>query len=427
MTHMSSSNQTPVTWPKQIVAGLVLGAAVACAPAVQTQDVAPAVAPPVSNGALLDSQRIATLPAAERNAWMQYLVASRQQRELDRKSINAELQRLGRERWTPAPEGPAFSTRDEMTDEWFRSAEGRRLADNLISFQTPSGGWSKRIDFQKGPRQPGQSYSVSDGWSYIATFDNNATTEQLEFLAAAYRATRDPRYQQALVRGLEYIFRAQFPNGCWPQVYPLQGSYHDAATFNDDAIVRILQLLRDLRKQPDVLPEPVRARVEASFQKGIECIVASQVVANGRRTVWGAQHDPLTLQPVKARAYEHASLSGGESVDLMELLMGLSSPDPRVVEAVHGAATWFRETAIQGFEYQPKGGLVAKPGAGPLWARFYEIGTNRPIFSNRDGVILYDWNQLEDERKYGYSWFRPDAARALQKYENWARRYPVVR
>ena len=425
---MSSTYSVPVTWSAPVVTGLVLGAAVACAPVVQTQGVAPAVAPPAANGALLDSQRIATLPAAERDAWMQYLAASRQQREIDRKSMNEELQRLGRDRWTPAPEGPAFTTRDEMTDEWFRSAEGRRLTESVLSFQTPSGGWSKRIDFQKGPRQPGQSYSVSDGWSYIATFDNNATTEQLEFLAAAYRATRDPRYQQALARGLEYVFRAQFPNGCWPQVYPLQGSYHDAVTFNDDATVRILQILRDLRKNPgDVLPEAVRSRAEASFLRGVDCILASQVVVNGRKTAWGAQHDPLTLQPVKARAYEHASLSGGESVDLMELLMGLSSPDPRVEEAVHGAAAWFRETAIHGFDYEPKGGLVARPGAGPLWARFYEIGTNRPIFSNRDGVILYSWDQLENERKYGYSWFRPDAARALQKYENWARRHPRTR
>jgi PelA/Pel-15E family pectate lyase len=149
-------------------------------------------------------------------------------------------------------------------------------------------------------------------------------------------------------------------------------------------------------------------------------------VVNGRKTVWGAQHDPLTLQPVKARAYEHASLSGGESVDLLELLMGLNPADSRVVEAVHGAASWFRETGIHGFDYEPKGGLVARPGAGPLWARFNEIGTNRPIFSNRDGVILYSWNELENERKYGYAWFRPDGARALQKYESWARRHPVA-
>ncbi|HEX8431515.1 MAG TPA: pectate lyase, partial [Longimicrobium sp.] len=170
-----------------------------------------------------------------------------------------------------------------------------------------------------------------------------------------------------------------------------------------------------------------RERAAAAFQRGIGCVLASQVVVNGKPTVWGAQHDPLTLAPTNARAYEHASLSGGESVDLMELLMGLPSPDARVVAAVHGAAAWFRATAINGFAYESKGELTPRAGAGPIWARFYEIGTNRPIFSDRDGVIRYNWSELGTERRYGYNWYTADAARALRRYDTWAGRNPVVR
>ncbi len=406
--------------------GVALGVA-ACAPAMRSQAAAPAAPAPARNGVLLDSQRVAALPTAHRQAWMQYLATSRQQSQLDRGFINAELEKLGRKRWTPAPEGPAFTVRDQMTEEWFRSAEGRRIADNLLSFQTPSGGWSKRVDLTKRPRQPGESYGVADGWGYIATFDNDASTEHLKFLAGAYRVTRKPRYREGFLKGLQYIFRAQFPNGCWPQVYPLQGSYHDAATFNDEAIPNILRLLREVaRSKDDLVPEPVRQQAEASVQQGVECILASQVVVNGRPTVWGAQHDPLTLVPVQARAYEHASLSGGESTDVMEFLMGINSPDARVIRAVHAAAAWFRETAIHNFEYEPKGGLTPKQGAGPIWARFYEIGTNRPIFSNRDGVRRYSWSELEDERRYGYAWYRDAPARLLQRYETWARKYPAA-
>ena len=42
--------------------------------------------------------------------------------------------------------------------------------------------------------------------------------------------------------------------------------------------------------------------------------------------------------------------------------------------------------------------------APPLWGRLYEIGTNRVIMANRDGVKLYDWNKLTDRRS-GYGWY----------------------
>ena len=57
-----------------------------------------------------------------------------------------------------------------------------------------------------------------------------ATTGELRFLARAFRATNEPRYQQAFLKGLSHILEAQYPNGGWPQYYPLskklQSSYH---------------------------------------------------------------------------------------------------------------------------------------------------------------------------------------------------------
>jgi PelA/Pel-15E family pectate lyase len=283
------------------------------------------------------------------------------------------------------------------------------------------------VNYREGPRQPGQSYYSTQSWSYIGTFDNDATTDELNFLARVYRAQGGDRYRDAFLRGLHYILEAQYPNGCWPQVYPLQGGYHDAATYNDEAMPNILWLLQDVaRGELDFVPEALRPRATSSLEQGIECVLASQVVVDGRRKVWGQQHDPLTLEPVDARAYEHASLTAGESVDVVEFLMQLESPGPRVVEAVHAAAAWFREVAIQGYDYQhPR--LIEREGAGPIWARFYETGTNRPIFSNRDGVILYDWHELEPERRRGYAWYRTAAADMLREYEEWARRHPQPR
>jgi PelA/Pel-15E family pectate lyase len=162
--------------------------------------------------------------------------------------------------------------------------------------------------------------------------------------------------------------------------------------------------------------------VEA-VDRGIGCICAVQVVVSGRPTIWGQQHDPLTLQPVSARTYEHVALASRESAAVTELLLSLPSPSPLVQRAVRGAAIWFQDNALYGFEYGQKQQRTRRPGAGPLWARFAEIGTNRPIFSNRDGVVLYEFDQLDEERRTGYSWYSAEPARTLALYRSWSGRH----
>ena len=376
---------------------------------------------PAREEALLAPARIAALPAAQRAAWERYVATSRQLAQADRAAMAAELRQAGLEKETPAPHGNGFEIESRMTGAWWASAEARGIADAIVSFQTPAGGWSKRMEFTR-PRRPGESWASEGNWSWVGTFDNGATTTQLRFLAGVLGAAPDARYAASFRKGLEYVYRAQFPTGCWPQVYPLVGGYHDAATFNDDATVNTLRVLRDVATGKVAgLTEAERRRAGESVNRGVECILASQVVVDGRRTVWGQQHDPLTLRPARARAYEHASLAGRESAAIVNLLMELDRPEPRVAAAVRGAAQWFRDWAIWGYEYRYGQGLTAKPGAGPLWARFYEIGTNRPMFSNRDGVVRYSFSELEPERARGYAWYTDEPATTLRRFERWSR------
>ena len=384
----------------------------------------PARAPAQDAELLTRARIIRELPPLLREAWLAYLDSSTAREQRDRAVLAAELRQTGAARPQPATAGPVFTVTAAMTEEWFQSEEARRIADIVLSYQTPSGGWSKRIDMRAQPRQPGQAWTASSGWSYVGTFDNDGTTEQIRFLGLIYEVVRDERYLNGFLRGLDYLFDAQMPNGCWPQVYPLQGDYHDAATFNDDMMAHILRLLRDVwRATIDVAPEETRRRARSSYDGGIDCLLSSQVIVNGVRAAWGAQHDPLTLRPVGARAYEHASLSGGESVELVEVLMEVQNPDARTQHAVHSAMDWFERSAIGGFEYI-NGALAARPGAAPIWARFYELGTNRPIFSNRDGRVLYDYNELDQERREGYAWFRSTPRDLFERYRRWAQRYP---
>ena len=112
----------------------------------------------------------------------------------------------------------------KQSAEWFQSAEGRRIADNVLSWQTPHGGWPKGRDTASEPFD-GKSEDLH------ATFDNGATIDELRFLARAFRATNEPRYQQAFLKGLSHILEAQYPNGGWPQFYPLSKNYHRHITF----------------------------------------------------------------------------------------------------------------------------------------------------------------------------------------------------
>jgi PelA/Pel-15E family pectate lyase len=298
------------------------------------------------------------------------------------------------------------------------------MAESILSYQTPSGGWSKHVDFRAGVRLPGMSYNgESSEWRYIPTIDNSSTTEEIRFLAGADGAHPDPRYRSAVERGVRYLLDAQMPTGCWPQVFPLQGGYHDAVTFNDDALVNVARLMRAVRAGtlPISAPE-LRERSRAAERGAIRCMLDAQVAVRGRLTVWGQQHDPITLRPTSARSYELTSLTGDESVGVARFLMETPDPDARVVRAVHAAADWFRANSIPNIAYD-RYQLTRRTDAKPVWARMVEIGTGKPIFANRDGVKLYDYARLTD-RQSGYRWFTSAPNALLRDYERWAKAHP---
>ena len=127
---------------------------------------------------------------------------------------------------------------------------------------------------------------------------------------------------------------------------------------------------------------------------------------NGRRTVWCAQHDEVTFAPAPARKFEGASLSGGESVGIVRFLMSIKNPSPAVVEAIESAIAWFEQSQLKGIKWVEKRDdrvVVQDPEGGAIWARFYEIGSNRPIFVGRDGVVKYSVAEIEHERRTGYA------------------------
>lgn len=150
-------------------------------------------------------------------------------------------------------------------------------------------------------------------------------------------------------------------------------------------------------------------------------------VPNGELTVWCAQHDRVTLEPCKARAYELPSLSGQESDNIVLLLMSLPNPSTDIVKSIEGAIKWFQKSKIKGIqkEYFTNGEgkkdyrMVPCEDCPTLWARFYELETNRPFFCDRDGIKKYDISEIGHERRNGYSWYNKDGSKVLKRYEKW--------
>jgi PelA/Pel-15E family pectate lyase len=399
----------------------------------------------------LTLNRVAALPAAVQPAWKTYLDRSNRQRQEDQAFLEKEMKdHAVRESIVP-PEGHAArSIPLDDADSWYGSVEALRIADIVVSFQTPAGGWSKNLDMSLQPRAPGGQFApgnkslfLEDGdfdmppdtqWNYVGTFDNDATTAQLRFLAKVITAAgqgRSTPYRAAFLRGFDYIFAAQYPNGGWPQVWPLQGGYHDAITYNDSAMINVLILLRDVSDGTDefaFVPAPTRALAAASLKRGIDCILASQIIVGNHRTVWCQQHDPLTLRPVSARNYEMPSQGASESSGIMLFLMRLRDPSPEVVRAVDAAAAWFEKTRLRdvAIKWTAGGGrqLVAVPGGGSLWPRYSEIGTDRPIFGDRDKSIHNNLSEISSERQQHYSWYGETPGWALERYARWSKAHP---
>jgi PelA/Pel-15E family pectate lyase len=314
--------------------------------------------------------------------------------------------------------------------EWYATDEAQAAADNVLRYQSKVGAWPKNTDLFAPSTDSALAEIRNAGKE--DTLDNGATTLPMRFLAMMGNAASGKPYHAAVVRGLDYLFEAQYPNGGFPQFFPLRpNGYYSHITYNDGAMVNALELLRDVaeRRAPFGFVDAARrAKAADAVARGINCILKTQIRQDGGLTAWCAQHDAKTLDPAWGRAYEPPSLSGGESVGIVLFLMAVQKPSPDMVAAIEGAVTWFRRVPITGQRLDEVRGrdgrkeriLVADPAAPPLWARFYELGSNRPLYMDRDSRPNYDFMKVSHERRSGYGYHSRAPASLLERdYPDW--------
>lgn len=284
------------------------------------------------------------------------------------------------------------------SDEWFHTPEALDIAENVLLYQKEAGGWPKNVRMHypmtAEERRKVASEKNSTEASKKSCFDNDATVTELRWLARMYNAVPDERYREAFNRGVDLIFRSQYPHseapdtrpGGWTQYYPLRTGYSDFITFNDYLMTNILRFLREIIKGEGVyaalVDEPMKEKARKAYDAGVRCILDCQIKENGVKTFWCAQHDPYTLDPAYGRPHELPSYSGQEGVDIVEFLMEIENPDAEVIDAVESAVRWIDSMAIEGYDLvdvrDAEGQLIdrrleATPGK-RVWGRFIQLG-----------------------------------------------------
>ncbi len=325
---------------------------------------------------------------------------------------------------------------------WYQTDEAARIGDQLLLYQKSNGGFEKNIDMALMLTAAERAkLAASKGDIKETTIDNKATYAQIEYLGKLITASllkntpprNFPGYKEAYFKGLDYLLSSQYENGGFPQFFPLKKGYYTHITYNDDAMIGVLELLRDIAERaPDhqFVDEERRKKAEAAVAKGLALTLRLQVQIKGRPTIWAAQYDENTLKPANARSFEPASLSGGESVAIVRFLMGVKQPSKEVIDAIENAIAWYRSNKIVGHRLDRKASpegwkysLIKDPAAKPLWGRFYEMETMRPIFVGRDAIVKYDIKDLDPERAGGYAWYVSSPENLIEKeYLKWKQR-----
>ncbi|WP_428655210.1 pectate lyase [Runella sp.] len=314
------------------------------------------------------------------------------------------------------------------------------VAERMLIYQRSNGGWPQpggdAINYDKTLSEALKAILLAEKSKLDATIDDQATTREIKMLVTTYKKTNNPIYLKTAEIGINYLLTAQNSAGGWGQFYPDTSGYRKHITYNDNAMIDAMEIMKSITEGTndfETVNKALIPRAKAAMAKGISCILKTQFVQKGKLTVWCAQHDRQTLLPAKARAFELASLSGNESVGIVRFLMSIDKPSAEIRKAINAAVTWFEASKLVGIRiqeavdpFQPKGRdrLVINDPNSTVWARFYDLDTNIPFFTGRNGTPKATLAEIENERRVGYAYYGVWPAKLVATdYPNWLKKW----
>ena len=249
----------------------------------------------------------------------------------------------------------------------------------LVWGQRKIGGWDHRADIAHMQTDSNQPFRKNGP----CTFDDNITQGALSFLMSMDEVIDEQWLSEAIELGLDYMMKSQLKNGAWPQWYPLRGGYHDYYTFNDNAINDCIKVMLKAHK--------IYGNKEylLSARRGGDFIILSQFPAP--QAGWAQQysHD---LKPAWARSFEPPGICSAATGRNIRTLVDLYlyTSDEKYLEPIPEAVVWLKKSRIDD----------------NLWARLYEVGSNKPIYGDRtDGnKVHYDYDQISEKERHSYGW-----------------------
>lgn len=264
----------------------------------------------------------------------------------------------------------------------------------LACAQSQQGGWgaTQQLPDACDPDAPSANADVKN------TLDEGTQQAVLDYLldlrtALAGRGGEVPGWLEATIAdGFRFLLDIQKEDGGWARQIPPANDYSAYSTLNDRVLSSSISiLLRGYREFGD-------ARYLEAARKGGQFLIRTQ--GQAPQAGWAQQYDE-ELRPAAARMFEPGAISSRESAYAMTALaeLFLETRDPAFASPLPAAARWLENSTIrQG-----------------VWARLYEIGTNRPIYGDRDGSVYYSLDDISEERRKGYDWEKafPEVVHAL--------------
>ncbi len=284
------------------------------------------------------------------------------------------------------------------------------VANALVRVQLPCGGWNYCFDMagegalkdwyaaMRQYKWPAQEFMHYYG---NATFDDQASAKACEFILRMYLEKNDPRYKQSLDKAIDFVLAAQYPNGGWPQRFPLSyehpymgfPDYSSFITLNDGAMQSIIEFLINCY---DALGDQ---RLIDPIYRGMHCVRSMQYASPNAG--WGLQYTVTDLKLATARPFEPAALAASGTQSGIEMMMKFYTltGDKRFLEGIPAALTY-----LESIEVDDETVALAKRKLGPgdiLCPTFIDPVTREAFFLKRVGESLWTGSYAKSDIKLG--------------------------